>query len=146
MTQPVIPVKSIPFVCVALLCGAFLPAQTTNLPGTGCLTQGYPSPNGQPRIGQVFGTDYDPGRSQAFSAVGTLAPVLLPLPPAIACQSGCRIGINPIAVVSGPSWAVTIPANAALVGTCLGAQVVLFGLIGPPCVELSGAVQFCIQP
>ncbi|MBK8096851.1 MAG: hypothetical protein IPK26_07075 [Planctomycetes bacterium] len=138
--------RSIRLSCAALLSGAFLPAQVTNLPGTGCFTQGYPTANGQPRIGQTFGTDYDPGRAQAFSAVGTVAPVPLPLPPAIACQSGCLIGINAIAVVAGPSWAVTIPANPALVGTCLGAQVALFGLIGPPCVELTGAVQFCIQP
>lgn len=120
-------------------------AQVTNLPNTGCPTQGFPTPIGSPSLGQSFGTSYTAGRALVFSAVGlAIPPAPLPVPPA--CLPGCNVGVAPLLVFDSPQWSIVVPNDPGLLGTCLAAQHALLGLIGPPCIELSGAVQFCIQP
>jgi hypothetical protein len=135
-------------IIASLLFALAAAAQTTQLPNTGCPSEGYPTPSGTPRVGFTFGTDYFPiGRSIDFVAIGPQASVT-PVPTYYTCGQPCTQALVPQIILPGDSWSVPVPNNASLVGVCFVVQHILVSSAppGPTCVSLTGALQVCIQP
>jgi hypothetical protein len=121
-------------------------AQVSRVPNSGCRNSEYPTPVGNPAIGQGFGAicpECRPGHTP-FVLVGTAPANLAIRPPAVCTATPCVLATRPEILLFGSSaWRVVIPNDPRLIGLCFYVQC---GCADPRehCITLSGALQVCI--